>query len=129
MTFLKKLAPEILSLLRIVSAFMFIQHGTAKIFGFPISMGPGELDYFSLIGLAAILEVAGGFLLLIGLFTRPVAFILSGEMAFAYFMAHAPNGFWTLMNHGESAVFFCFVFLYIAAQGGGSWSVDKLRKR
>ena len=129
MTFLKKWAPEILSLLRIVSAFMFIQHGTAKMFGFPTSMGPGELDYFSLIGLAAILEVAGGFLLLIGLFTRPVAFILSGEMAFAYFMAHAPSGFWTLMNHGESAVFFCFVFLYIAAEGGGNWSVDKLRKR
>lgn len=128
MTFLKKWAPVILSLLRIVSAFMFIQHGTAKMFGFPTSMGPGELDYFSLIGLAAILEVAGGFLLLIGLFTRPVAFILSGEMAFAYFMAHAPNGFWTLVNHGESAVLFCFLFLYIAAEGGGSWSVDRLRK-
>ena len=126
--FLKKWAPQILSLLRIFAAFMFIQHGTAKMFGFPMAMGPGELNYFSLIGLAAILEVAGGLLLLIGLFTRTVAFILSGEMAVAYFMAHAPNGFWTLTNHGESAVLFCFVFLYIAAAGGGSWSVDKARK-
>ena len=126
--FLNKWAPQILSLVRLVSAFMFIQHGTAKMFGFPMAMGPGELDYFSLIGLAAILEVAGGLLLLIGLFTRTVAFILSGEMAVAYFMAHAPSGFWTLTNHGESAVLFCFVFLYIAAAGGGSWSVDKVRK-
>jgi putative oxidoreductase len=85
-----------------------------------------HLQPFTLIWFAGVLEVFGGFLILIGLFTRPVAFILSGEMAIAYFMMHAPHGFWPLLNHGEAAVFYCFVFLYMAAAGGGAWSVDAL---
>lgn len=114
---------RLLSVLRIVAAFMFITHGTAKFFSFPTSLGM-EVQLFSLIGLAGALEIVGGALLLLGLFTRPVAFILSGEMAFAYFIAHAPQSFWPLVNRGESAVLFCFVFLYIAAAGAGPWSVD-----
>jgi len=127
MAFLTKWAPDILSALRIIAAFMFIQHGTVKLFGFPVPYPYGELQLVSLLGLAAILEVFGGLLLLIGLFTRPVAFVLSGSMAVAYFMAHAPQGFWTVTNGGESAVLYCFTFLYIAAAGGGKWSVDCAR--
>lgn len=127
MKFMSKWSTEILSLLRIVVAFLYIQHGTAKMFGYPMSMGDGGLDWFSLVGVAAILEVFGGLLLLIGLFTRPVAFLLSGQMAVAYFMFHAPGGFWPLVNHGEGAVLYCFIFLYLAAVGGGRWSVDRMR--
>jgi len=127
MAFLTKWAPDILSALRIIAAFMFIQHGTVKLFGFQVPYPYGELQLVSLLGLAAILEVFGGLLLLIGLFTRPVAFVLSGSMAVAYFMAHAPQGFWTVTNGGESAVLYCFTFLYIAAAGGGKWSVDCAR--
>lgn len=115
-------APKLLSLLRIATAFLFMEHGGMKLFGFPASMG--DIPLFSLMGLAGVLEVFGGFFIMIGLFTRPVAFILSGEMAFAYFMAHAPHGFWPVLNHGEAAVFYCFMFLYLAAAGGGVWSVD-----
>ncbi len=119
-------APRILSVLRIVTAFLFMQHGLQKLFDFPAPPGlPVEL--MSLIGLAAILEVVGGVLMLIGLFTRPVAFILSGQMAFAYFIAHAPQGFWPILNDGELAALYCFVFLYLAFAGGGAWSVDSQR--
>lgn len=128
MKFLEKWSQEILSLLRIVSAFTFMQHGTSKMFSFPVERPPFEL--WSLTpGLAGVLEVFGGFLLLIGLFSRPVAFLLSGEMAFAYFMVHAQRGFWTYANGGDAAVLWAFIFLYIAAAGGGKWSVDALRKR
>lgn len=128
MTFLSKWSEEILSALRIVSAFMFTQHGTQKMFGFPVdARGPYDLMTLSP-GLAGLLEVVLGPVLLLGLFTRPVAFVLSGFMAAAYFMAHAPRGFWTLANNGDSAVLYCFVFLYIAAHGGGKWSLDKLRR-
>lgn len=120
-------APQLLSILRIVTAFLFMEHGSMKLFGFPAPMG--DISLFSLMGLAGALEVFGGLLILIGLFTRPVAFILSGEMAFAYFMAHAPQGFWPVLNHGEAAVFYCFMFLYLAAAGGGPWSVDRLFSR
>ncbi|WP_297807522.1 DoxX family protein [uncultured Methylophaga sp.] len=120
--------PRVLSLVRIVSAFLFMAHGTQKMFGFPAEQRyPFEL--FSLSGVAGVLEVVGGLLLLIGLFTRPVAFLLSGQMAFAYFIAHAPQGFWPLNNGGELATMFSFVFLYFAFAGGGSWSVDSLCKR
>lgn len=128
MKFLEKWSEEILSLLRIVSAFTFMQHGTSKIFSFPVERPAYELWTLSP-GLAGLLEVVGGFLLLIGLFSRPVAFVLSGEMAVAYFMAHAPRGFWTYQNGGDAAVLWCFAFLYIAAAGGGKWSIDALRKR
>jgi putative oxidoreductase len=125
-SFSSQWAPRILSLLRIVTAFLFMQHGGQKLFGFP---APSQAAHplFSLIGVAGILEFFGGLLLLIGLFSRPVAFLLSGQMAVAYFMVHAPQGFWPLLNRGELAVMYCFVFLYLFVAGGGSWSVDRLR--
>ena len=119
-------SPRLLSILRIMAALLFFEHGTSKLFGFPPS-GMGEIQLFSMIGLSAILESVGGFLLLIGLFTRPVAFILSGEMAFAYFMAHAPKGFFPAGNGGDAAILFCFLFLYLSSAGPGAWSVDSLR--
>lgn len=122
---ISNLSPKILSLLRIVTAFLFIQHGAQKLFGFP-APARSEFDLFSLSGVAGVLELFGGALILIGLFTRPVAFVLSGLMAFAYFIAHAPQGFWPLVNHGELAILYCFVFLYFSVAGGGSLSVDKL---
>jgi putative oxidoreductase len=120
-------APRFLSVLRIVAAFLFMQHGGQKLFGFP---APPQVTYplFSLIGVAGILELFGGLLLFLGLFTRAVAFLLSGLMAVAYFMAHSPQGFWPLLNRGELAVLYCFVFLYLAAAGSGSWSLDQLRR-
>ena len=122
-------SPRLLSVLRIVTAFLFIQHGSMKLLGFPPSEAFAGLKLFSLIGFAGVLELFGGFLLLFGLFTRPVAFILSGEMAFAYFMAHAPHGLYPMLNHGELAVLYCFVFLYLAVAGGGVWSVDQILGR
>ena len=118
-------APRLLSVLRIITAFLFLQHGTAKLFGFPHVAFFDELSLFSLIGFAGLLEVVGGLLLVLGLFTRPVAFILSGEMAFAYFIGHAPKGLIPLLNGGEPAILFCFIFLYLAAAGGGAWSFDR----
>ena len=119
-------SPRLLSVLRIVAGLLFFEHGTSKLFGFP-PFAMGEIQVFSLIGLSAILESAGGLLLLIGLFTRPVAFILSGEMAFAYFMAHAPKSFFPANNGGDAAILFCFLFLYLSAAGPGAWSLDSLR--
>lgn len=125
--FAQKLAPPLLSLMRFVVAFLFVQHGGQKLFNFPVPMPGPPLEPFSLIGLAGVLEFVGGLLLLLGLFTRWTAFILSGQMAVAYFMAHAGKSFWPLSNHGELAVAYCFVFLYLAAAGGGPWSLDRLR--
>jgi putative oxidoreductase len=119
--------PRALSVLRIVAALLFIEHGSAKLFGFPDVPMFENLDLFSLLGLAGVLEFFGGLLLLVGLFTRPVAFILSGEMAFAYFMAHAPRDFFPVINEGDAAILYCFIFLYIAIVGGGVWSVDYAR--
>jgi len=104
-------APYLLSLLRIVAAFLFMQFGTAKLFAFPAAIMPGggTAPVVSLVGLASILETFGGLLLLLGLFTRPVAFILAGEMAVAYFMGHAPQGFWPVLNQGAPAILFCFI--------------------
>ena len=123
--------PYLLSLLRIVSAFLFIQFGTAKLFGFPAPVMPdgATVPLMSQLGLAAALEAFGGALLLIGLFTRPVAFLLSGEMAFAYFIGHAPQGFWPVLNMGAPAILFCFIWLYVSSAGGGPWSVDALLHR
>ncbi len=124
---LQSWSPTLLSILRIVSAFMYFQHGSAKLFHVPhVAMFDG-VQLMSLVGVAGILEVVGGLMLLIGLFTRPVAFILSGEMAFAYFIAHAPHAFLPVLNRGELAVEWCFVFLYISAAGPGAWSVDGWR--
>ncbi len=119
-------APRLLSVLRIVVGFLFMQHGMQKLFNFPpspVPMPPGTM--ITVIGM---MEFVGGLLILIGLFTRPVAFILSGMMAVAYFMGHAiPQGnwLWPIVNQGEPAVLYCFVFLYLSAAGGGSWSVDR----
>jgi len=123
--------PRALALMRIVSAFLFVQHGTAKFFGAPhVAMFDG-FQAASLMGVAGALELVGGALLLIGLFTRPVAFVLSGFMAVAYFMAHASHGFvlTPILNQGELAVLFCFVFLFMSAAGGGAWSVDAARSK
>ena len=120
-------SPRLLSLLRIMTALLFLQHGTAKFFGFPHVAYFDNLELVSLLGAAGVLELVGGVLMLIGLFTRPVAFILSGFMAIAYFLAHASQGFYPLLNQGELAILYCFVFLYFAAAGGGEWSVDAAR--
>ncbi|WP_119392939.1 DoxX family protein [Taklimakanibacter lacteus] len=126
-TFLSRWSPQLLSVLRIIAALLFFAHGSAKLLGFPqIEMFAG-LQLFSLMGLAGTLEIVGGILLVIGLFSRLAAFILSGQMAVAYFMAHAPQNFHPILNGGESAILFCFVFLYIAAAGPGPWSVDASR--
>jgi putative oxidoreductase len=122
-SFIDTWKPRLLSVLRIVVAFMFMSHGMQKILGFPVPASH-PIALASLSGVAGLLELFGGALLLIGLFTRPVAFILSGEMAFAYFMAHAPQGFWPLLNRGELAVAYCFLFLYFAVAGAGVWSID-----
>ena len=120
--------PRVLSIMRIVIGLVYLQHGLNKIFDFPPTPAHHPYVLFSLVpGLAGLLETIGSILLILGLFTRPVAFILSGEMAFAYFMAHAPHGVFPLLNHGDEAVMFCFVFLYLAAAGGGSWSLDRAR--
>jgi putative oxidoreductase len=118
--------PRLLSVLRIVSAALFIEHGSQKILGFPA--GGHLADVYSLTWFAGWLELFGGALLFIGLFTRPIAFLLSGEMAFAYFIAHAPRSFFPLVNGGDAAILFCFIFLYLAAAGGGSWSADAMRE-
>ena len=127
-SFYAQWTPRLLSALRIITGFLYLAHGSQKLFGFPPSPPPGA-PLLSLIGVAGLLEFFGGLLILLGLFTRPVAFILSGQMAVAYFMAHAPRGFWPVINQGELAVLYCFVFLYLAAAGGGPWSLDRLLRK
>ncbi len=128
MSFLARWSPQLLSIFRIVVALLFLEHATAKLFGFPqVAMFAGPLP--PLILAAGIIELVGGLLLLIGLFSPIAAFILSGEMAVAYFMVHAPQGFFPLVNQGEGAVFYCFAFLYLAAAGAGPISVDALRNK
>jgi putative oxidoreductase len=124
-------APRAQALLRIVAAYLFITHGTAKHFGVPHVGAFDNLHVFSLIGLAGIIELVGSVLLLLGLFTRPAAFIMCGEMAFAYFIGHAGQGFVLvpMLNRGELAVLYCFVFLFFAAAGPGAWSLDGMRGR
>jgi putative oxidoreductase len=121
--------PRTLALLRIVVGFLFLQHGTAKLFHVPHVAYFDQLPVLSLIGFAGMLEVVGGLLILVGLFTRPVAFILSGEMAVAYFVQHAPQGHFLMpaLNQGEEAVLYCFIFLFLAVAGGGAWSLDAKR--
>ena len=120
-------APRLLGVLRIVAAILFIEHGTQKLFGFPPTERPMP-ELFTLMWFAGVLEAVGGLLLLLGLFTRPVAFILSGQMAFAYWMAHAPQSPYPAINGGDAAILFCFLFLYLAAAGPGSYSVDGARE-
>ncbi len=111
-----------LNLLRVVAGFLFWAHGAQKLFG--ILGRDAPVEFFTLMGLAGILETVGGVLLVLGLFTRPVAFILSGQMAWAYFSVHAPDGFWPIMNRGELAALYSFLFLYLAARGGGNFGID-----
>ena len=127
----KSWSPYLLSILRIIAAFLFMQVGTAKILAFPAAVMPGggTAPLGSLPGVAGLLETVGGALMLLGLFTRPVAFILSGEMMFAYFLGHAGNGFWPILNGGTDAAFYCFLWLYISSAGPGPWSVDALLGR
>ena len=120
-------SPRLLSILRIVASFLFMQHGAQKLFGF-LATRPGP-ERFSQMWIGGVPEFFGGLLLLFGLFSRPVAFILSGMMAVAYFQVHSPRGFWTLQNGGELAAFYCFVFLYLSAAGGGPWSLDSFWRR
>jgi len=124
-------APRLLSILRIVAALLFMQSGTMKLFAYPMGIPPngGTVELMSQAGIGGVLEVFGGVLLVLGLFTRPVAFILSGEMAVAYFQFHAPNGFWPIINGGGDAMLFCFLFLYFSSAGAGPWSLDAIRKR
>ncbi|MER8414694.1 MULTISPECIES: DoxX family protein [unclassified Mesorhizobium] len=122
---LAKYQPQALGILRIVTALQFIEHGTQKLFNFPISDHAGALSGLSLT--AGILEFAGGILLALGLFTRPVAFLLAGEMAIAYFMAHAPRDFFPVNNGGDSAISFCFIFLYLVFAGAGAFALDNRR--
>src|SRR6185295_12856489 len=122
--------PRALGLLRIVTGYLFLLHGSAKLLGMPHVAMFDKLQPMSLVGVAGMLELVGGALILIGFFTRPVAFLLSGEMAVAYFMAHASKGnpLLPMLNQGELAVMYCFVFLFFAAAGAGAWSVDAMRK-
>jgi putative oxidoreductase len=122
-------APRLLSVLRIVAAFMYMTHGTQKLFGFPVLEPKPTAQLFSLFGVAGVLETFGGLLLLLGLFTRPVAFVLAGELAVAYFMFHFPKSFWPILNGGENVVLFCFLYLYLAAAGGGEWALDRVLAR
>jgi putative oxidoreductase len=121
-------APRALALLRIVTALLFMEHGAQKLLGFPpMAAGHAAPALFSLIWFAGFLELVGGFLVLIGFFTRPVAFILSGEMAVAYWMAHAPSSPYPALNGGDAAILYCFIFLYLAAAGPGPFSIDAAR--
>lgn len=122
----KKLGPHFLSILRIVAAFMFVQSGTMKLFGWPMAMPPDNTtaEFMTQTWIGGVLEAFGGALVMIGWLTRPVAFILSGEMAVAYFQFHQPGGFWPVENGGILAVMYCFLWLYYSAAGAGKWSVD-----
>jgi putative oxidoreductase len=123
---LDRLSPHALGILRIVTALLFIEHGTMKLFGFPASDMP-QAEIFSLMGFAGILEVVGGLLVLVGFLTRPVAFLLSGQMAVAYWMAHAPQSPFPVLNGGDASILFCFVFLYLVFAGPGAFSLDARR--
>lgn len=120
-------APRLLSVLRIMTALMFVTHGLVKVFGFPAGAMPEPVQIATLLGLAGVMELVGGVAILVGLFTRLIAFLLAGEMAFAYFIAHAPQNFFPVLNGGEMAITFCFTFLYLAAAEAGEWSVDAKR--
>jgi len=125
--FLSRWSPQILSALRIIAALLFISHGSAKLLGFPQVEALAGVQIGSIYGIAGIIEIVTGVLLVIGLFSRLAAFIASGEMAVAYFHSHAPQNFHPILNGGEAAILFCFIFLYIAAAGPGPWSIDASR--
>ena len=123
MGFLNRYEEHTYALFRIMVGFLFLWHGTQKLFDFPVEFPFGPLN--AMTGAAGVIELVGGILVMVGLLTRPVAFICSGTMAVAYWMAHGLNSFFPLVNHGELAAFYCFAFLFIAAKGSGIWSVDR----
>jgi putative oxidoreductase len=120
-------APRMRSILRMVAGFLILQHGTQKLFGFPANQPSPPVELLSRLGLASVIEIVCGLLLILGLFTRPAAFVLAGEMAVAYFIAHVPRGLLPLLNGGEPAVLNCFIFLYLCVAGAGPWSLDARR--
>lgn len=122
-------APRLLSILRIMSGLLLLQHGTGKLLKFPAGVVPANFNLMSMPGYAGMIEFVCGILLVIGLFSRPAAFIASGMTAVAYFMVHAPLGFYPILNKGELAALYCFVFLYLAAAGPGPWSIDAARRK
>jgi putative oxidoreductase len=122
-------SPRVLSILRIVAGLILLEYGLAKLVGWPAVKMFENLPWLSLFGIAGMFELVGGSLLVLGLFTRPVAFVLSGEMAAAYFIEHSPRGFFPLLNHGELAVMLCFLCLYLFFAGGGPWSLDAMMRR
>jgi len=124
MTFLDRWVPQIHAALRIIAALLFMEHGLMKLFQFPAAQPGVPSPLPAMLVVAAVIEVGGGVLIALGLFTRIAAFVASGEMAVAYFMAHGSKGFWPALNGGDGAILFCFVFLFIAAAGPGAWSVD-----
>lgn len=128
-TALAPMRPHLLSALRFMSGLLLLQHGTAKLLKFPVVPSMANLQITSMPGIAGIIELVCGILLVIGLFTRPAAFLASGLTAVAYFMAHASRNFFPILNGGELAVLYCFVFLYLAAAGGGPWSADAMIRR
>ena len=126
-TWLSRWQPQVLALLRIVTGLLFLEHGMMKLFHFPAPQMPGPLPTLLLV--AAIIELVAGILVTLGLFTRPAAFIASGEMAVAYFMGHFPKSPWPGINMGDAAILYCFIFLYLAAAGAGAWSIDAARMK
>ena len=122
-------SPYLLAVLRIITGLLFLSHGIVKVLGFPEGAGSGQVPLVSLFGIAAFLELVGGSATILGLFTRPVAFVLAGQMAVAYFWMHLPASFFPLLNHGEAAILFCFIFLYLAAAGPGAMSIDAVRSK
>ena len=126
MNVLARRQPQILSLVRFILGFLITAHGTQKLLGFPVPSANGTVPLLSFMGFGGALEMVGGILLMLGIFTRATSIILSGEMAVAYFMAHAPQGFWPIVNKGEPAVLYCFAFFYLAAAGGGPLSLDAI---
>ena len=126
---LEKYQPQLRAILRIVVALLFMEHGLAKLIHFPVPQPGVPTPLPPLLVAAAVVEVAGGALITLGLFTRLAAFICAGEMAIGYFMAHFPKSFWPIVNMGEAAILYCFVFLYLAVAGGGPWSLDAARQR
>ncbi len=125
--FLGRFEPQIYAILRIMSGLLFTLYGTQKLFDWPSKVMDGPLP--PIVMAAALIELIGGLMIALGLFGSFAAFICSGQMAFAYFIGHAPNGFWPVVNKGELAVLFCFLFLFVAARGSGIWSVDSLRRK
>ncbi|WP_309629693.1 DoxX family protein [Brevundimonas sp.] len=121
--------PEALAILRIVTGLSFLAHGVIKLFGFPEGAQPGQQEIATLMGVGGVLETVGGVLIILGLFTRPTAFVLSGMMAVAYWMFHAPSSPYPAVNGGDAAILFCFIFLYLVTSGPGAWSLDGAKKR